>query len=141
MSRRLMKGLEDLFCNYDGTVRQTSKRIVQLIYGEDGLDPTLMEGQNGTCIDSTRMLMTAKSLEFIKYCDYTFLKNQKLERKKSSLPSVILGWIKSACKILSCHDGLIASLKTDCENSLFQKFNIYMDARHRLGLPLSSLGE
>ena len=44
MSRRLMKALEDLSAQYDGTVRNSSSAIVQLVYGDDGLDPVLMEG-------------------------------------------------------------------------------------------------
>ncbi|EMR10057.1 hypothetical protein PNEG_01810 [Pneumocystis murina B123] len=44
MSRRLMKSLEDLSLQYDGTVRNSSSGIVQFIYGDDGLDPTYLEG-------------------------------------------------------------------------------------------------
>lgn len=44
MSRRLMKSLEDLSCQYDTTVRTSSNGIVQFTYGGDGLDPMEMEG-------------------------------------------------------------------------------------------------
>ena len=44
MSRRLMKSLEDLSCQYDNTVRTSSNGIVQFTYGGDGLDPLEMEG-------------------------------------------------------------------------------------------------
>lgn len=44
MSRRLMKSLEDLSAQYDGTVRNSSSGIVQFRYGDDGLDPTYLEG-------------------------------------------------------------------------------------------------
>jgi DNA-directed RNA polymerase III subunit RPC1 len=44
MSRRLMKSLEDLSCQYDNTVRTSSNGIVQFTYGGDGLDPFDMEG-------------------------------------------------------------------------------------------------
>lgn len=44
MSRRLMKSLEDLSCQYDNTVRTSSNGIVQFTYGGDGLDPMEMEG-------------------------------------------------------------------------------------------------
>ncbi|AMD22835.1 HHR066Cp [Eremothecium sinecaudum] len=44
MSRRLMKSLEDLSCQYDNTVRTSSNGIVQFTYGGDGLDPLNMEG-------------------------------------------------------------------------------------------------
>lgn len=44
MSRRLMKSLEDLSAQYDGSVRNSSSGIVQFTYGDDGLDPTYLEG-------------------------------------------------------------------------------------------------
>lgn len=48
MSRRLMKALEDLSIYYDQTVRSASGMVVQFIYGDDGMDPVKMEGENGT---------------------------------------------------------------------------------------------
>ena len=44
MSRRLMKSLEDLSARYDGTVRNSSDGVVQMKFGDDGLDPLDMEG-------------------------------------------------------------------------------------------------
>ncbi|KAF2861290.1 DNA-directed RNA polymerase III subunit RPC1 [Piedraia hortae CBS 480.64] len=44
MSRRLMKSLEDLSAQYDSTVRNSSEMVVQLKFGDDGLDPLDMEG-------------------------------------------------------------------------------------------------
>jgi len=40
MQRRLINALEDLKLKEDGTVRNTADMIVQLHYGEDGIDPT-----------------------------------------------------------------------------------------------------
>jgi len=40
MQRRLINALEDLKLKQDGTVRNTADMIVQLHYGEDGVDPT-----------------------------------------------------------------------------------------------------
>lgn len=41
MQRRLINALESLYIEYDGTVRTTDdKRIVQFLYGEDGIDPS-----------------------------------------------------------------------------------------------------
>jgi len=42
MQRRLMKALEDLCVQYDGTVRTSERNLVQFMYGDDGLDPILM---------------------------------------------------------------------------------------------------
>lgn len=43
MARRLMKALEDLSMQYDMTVRNSEKSVVQFSYGDDGLNPNLME--------------------------------------------------------------------------------------------------
>ncbi len=43
ISRRLIKALEDVKILYDGTVRNASNNIVQLIYGDDGYDPIKLE--------------------------------------------------------------------------------------------------
>lgn len=37
ISRRLMKGLEDMMVRYDGTVRTARDVVVQFLYGEDGM--------------------------------------------------------------------------------------------------------
>jgi DNA-directed RNA polymerase beta' subunit len=46
IQRRLVKGLEDLKVEYDGTVRNNMGKIVQFTYGEDGVDTTRVENQN-----------------------------------------------------------------------------------------------
>ncbi|KAI8902601.1 hypothetical protein BC833DRAFT_572629 [Globomyces pollinis-pini] len=43
MSRRLMKALEDLVCHYDLSVRDSIGGVVQFRYGDDGLDPAMIE--------------------------------------------------------------------------------------------------
>jgi len=43
LERRLIGALKDLKIEYDGTVRDASKRIVQFIPGEDGLDPSKIQ--------------------------------------------------------------------------------------------------
>ncbi|CAM9887862.1 unnamed protein product, partial [Choristocarpus tenellus] len=44
MARRLMKALEDLSMQYDRTVRNSERTVVQFVYGDDGLNPSNMEG-------------------------------------------------------------------------------------------------
>jgi len=45
MERRLVGALQDLKVEYDGTVRDSAKHIVQFLPGEDGLDPSkIMRG-------------------------------------------------------------------------------------------------
>ncbi len=43
MERRLVGAMQDLKVEYDGTVRDSSNRIVQFLPGEDGLDPSKVE--------------------------------------------------------------------------------------------------
>lgn len=43
MERRLVGALQDLKIEYDGTVRDSSKKIIQFTPGEDGLDPSKVE--------------------------------------------------------------------------------------------------
>jgi DNA-directed RNA polymerase III subunit RPC1 len=62
MSRRLMKALEDLSLLYDGTVRNSMQGIVQLRYGDDGMEPTLMEGDDAQPVEFKRCLMNVRGL-------------------------------------------------------------------------------
>jgi DNA-directed RNA polymerase beta' subunit len=63
MSRRLMKALEDLSLRYDGTVRNSTGGIVQLSYGDDGLEPTDMEGKDKSSpVEFARLTQHVKGL-------------------------------------------------------------------------------
>ncbi|KAL5785731.1 hypothetical protein ACOSQ2_008123 [Xanthoceras sorbifolium] len=57
MSHRLIKGMEELCIQYDNTVRDASGRIVQFLYGDDGMDPAQMEGKSGDPLNFGRLLM------------------------------------------------------------------------------------
>lgn len=46
MARRLMKALEDLSLQYDSSVRNSERTVVQFIYGDDSLDPKQMENND-----------------------------------------------------------------------------------------------
>ena len=56
MARRLMKALEDLSMQYDLTVRNSEKVVIQFSYGDDGLDPSLME-KGDRPVDYNRLLI------------------------------------------------------------------------------------
>lgn len=45
IQRRLVKALEDVMVKYDGTVRNSLGDIIQMVYGEDGLDGCTVEKQ------------------------------------------------------------------------------------------------
>lgn len=40
-----MKAMEGIVVSYDGTVRNSNRHLVQLSYGEDGMDGAFMEFQ------------------------------------------------------------------------------------------------
>jgi DNA-directed RNA polymerase III subunit RPC1 len=60
MARRLMKALEDLSMQYDSTVRNSEQTIVQFSYGDDGLNPQVMEGGDRP-VDYTRLLVNVRT--------------------------------------------------------------------------------
>lgn len=64
MSRRLMKGLEDLSVHYDQTVRNASGGIVQFVYGDDGMDPAKMEGKDGIPLNLDQLFMKIMVSQF-----------------------------------------------------------------------------
>ena len=54
MQRRLMNAMQDLYVAYDGTVRDSYGHLVQLMYGEDGVDP--MATYHGDVISINRLI-------------------------------------------------------------------------------------
>lgn len=54
MQRRLINALQDLRVFYDGTVRAAGGEVVQLLYGEDGVDP--MKSDHGKPVDIDRII-------------------------------------------------------------------------------------
>lgn len=60
MSRRLMKALEDLSVAYDGSVRNASGGVVQMRYGDDGMDPAHMEAGDGLPLSFEKLFATCQ---------------------------------------------------------------------------------
>jgi DNA-directed RNA polymerase subunit A' len=52
LQRRLINALQELEAQYDGTVRNAEKDIVQFEYGEDGVDPMKMPKDGDVDVDS-----------------------------------------------------------------------------------------
>lgn len=46
MQRRLVKALEDVVSHYDGSVRNSNGEVVQLVYGDDGMDPAEIDSES-----------------------------------------------------------------------------------------------
>lgn len=60
MARRLMKALEDLSMQYDMTVRNSEQTVVQFSYGDDGLNPNVME-KGDRPVDYNRLWVNVRS--------------------------------------------------------------------------------
>jgi len=58
MQRRLINALEQLRVEYDGTVRNSIGDIVQLRYGEDGVDPA--KSDHGKAVNVSRLIEQVK---------------------------------------------------------------------------------
>jgi DNA-directed RNA polymerase III subunit RPC1 len=74
MARRLMKALEDLSMQYDMTVRNSEQTVVQFSYGDDGLNPQVME-KGDRPVNFPRMLVNVTA------------KETDIEREEDSLTS------------------------------------------------------
>jgi len=64
-----MKALEDLSMQYDRTVRNSEQIVVQFSYGDDGLNPEVMEKQDRP-VDFYRL--TGVVLLHIQYVNHRF---------------------------------------------------------------------
>lgn len=63
ISRRLIKALEDVMVQYDGTVRTSRNNLIQFVYGEDGLAGEHVE-------DLTIDLLKASDTDVKKQCQF-----------------------------------------------------------------------
>ncbi|BAN90633.1 DNA-directed RNA polymerase subunit A' [Aeropyrum camini] len=59
MQRRLINALQDIVVTYDGTVRDLYGNLIQLKYGEDGVDP--MKTYHGKPVDVKRIVQRVKT--------------------------------------------------------------------------------
>eukprot|EP00762_Andalucia_godoyi_P007867 ANDGO_01232.mRNA.1 DNA-directed RNA polymerase II subunit 1 len=50
IQRRLIKAMEDVQVKYDGTIRDSTGRVLQFLYGEDGMDGTKVEFVSFECL-------------------------------------------------------------------------------------------
>jgi DNA-directed RNA polymerase subunit A' len=65
MQRRLINALEDLKVMQDGSVRNTAGTIIQLKYGEDGIDPTRSVGGDPVDVDDIILTVLGDQGELI----------------------------------------------------------------------------
>ena len=92
--RRLIKGLEDLKVEYDMTVRNNRRKIIQFAYGDDGFDPTKVENQALQLIDmSIEEIYAHYQMPMDKASDAVFstsytkpaIKRMKMQKEETNL--------------------------------------------------------
>ncbi|KAK1271858.1 DNA-directed RNA polymerase II subunit RPB1 [Acorus gramineus] len=124
MSRRLIKSLEDLSTYYDETVRNSSGGIVQLLYGDDGMDPAKMEANEGKPLNFSQLFLKVKAT-----CP---------ARRQDLLCSSEV--IKISEDILTKHEDLIsAQFKTDLLNFVSNQVTLLRKTRTLLELDENSI--
>ncbi|EYC08344.1 hypothetical protein Y032_0066g3709 [Ancylostoma ceylanicum] len=82
LQRRLVKCLEDLHVSYDGTVRSSVGDVVQFSFGEDGLDPAMMEAKDGYVLDLVHQLEHIRNTHPFSDEEELNIDNMKLLSKK-----------------------------------------------------------
>ena len=103
IQRRLIKGLEDLKVEYDMTVRNNKKKIVQFTYGDDGIDTTKVENQFIPLVNMTteeiyaHYRMPSDSLKDEVYTtNYTTAALKRMAKQSEELKTKAMEYIESA---------------------------------------------
>lgn len=78
-----MKALEDLSLQYDNTVRNSENTVVQFIYGDDNLNPELMEN-NDRPVDFDRLRLTVTQM-YPGYQEKAIIGDELLQTVESEL--------------------------------------------------------
>ena len=106
IQRRLIKAMESVMVAYDGTIRNSNRYVVQLLYGEDGMAAEHIEGQSLTSVQPSNSMFYRKF-----YFDIT---NER--RLKSMLNEDILREMHSDSTSAEALEEEFRQLKEDREN-------------------------
>jgi len=125
MQRRLMKALEDLSVAYDYSVRTSDGYVVQFMYGEDAMDPMMMEDQN-------KPLNFERLWNFVKGM-YPF----RRQRERTLYPYEVLEMLDTqGSHSQRINMSVVSQLfKDDLRNYMMKFISDLMDLRERYGLP------
>lgn len=72
LQRKLVKALEDVHAAYDGTVRNANQELIQLMYGEDGLDGARIEGNQAFALPHLNNAELADKYRYEYHTDGSF---------------------------------------------------------------------
>ncbi len=121
IQRRLVKAMEDVMVCYDGTVRNSAGDILQMVYGEDGMDGAAMERQVSIVVPRVRTCtlksFIQQSLDTLKLSRDAFKRKFKvdlLDPQYTFKPKVLqAGIIESSHELQAKLDEEFAQLKSD----------------------------
>jgi DNA-directed RNA polymerase subunit A' len=92
MQRRLINALEHLRIEYDGTVRNSTGDIIQLCYGEDGVDPA--KSDHGKAVNVSRIVEQVRIMMGKEKGAPTEYVKEKIEEIKDRLTPQLVGELK-----------------------------------------------
>ncbi len=97
MQRRLINALEPLYVEYDGTVRtMDEKKIVQFLYGEDGIDP--MKSYHGKAVNLETLIHRLKLKESARKPISKEELKRLISEYKELMPPKLIDELKNAIK-------------------------------------------
>ncbi|KAI6236689.1 DNA-directed RNA polymerase subunit [Aphelenchoides besseyi] len=89
IQRRLIKAMESVMVNYDGTVRNAVGQMVQLRYGEDGLDGMWVENQTlGTLKPTNALFEKEYRLDFGNQREIRELYSEEVQKEMYGTPDL-----------------------------------------------------
>jgi DNA-directed RNA polymerase subunit A' len=115
MQRRLINALEHLRIEYDGTVRNSIGDIVQLSYGEDGVDPA--KSDHGKAVNVSRLIEQMKiMMEKGEPAPKQYIKERLREVEDQLTPLLVKELKSELTKARLSREGLDQAINSTLEN-------------------------
>jgi DNA-directed RNA polymerase subunit A' len=115
MQRRLINALEQLRVEYDGTVRNSIGDIIQLEYGEDGVDPA--KSDHGKAVNVDRLIEQVRIMvEAKKPAPKSYVKEHLLEVEKQLTPLIFKELKSGLHKANLSREGVDQAINLTLEN-------------------------
>lgn len=115
MQRRLINALEPLRVEYDGTVRNSIGDIVQLQYGEDGVDPA--KSDHGKAVNVSRLIEQVKiAIEQGEPALKQYIRDRLLEVEDQLTPILVKELHSELTKTKLSREGVDQAIRLTLEN-------------------------
>ena len=147
IQRRLIKSMEDIKVEYDMTVRNNMRKIIQFEYGDDGIDTTKVENQQLPIIKMSieelyaHYQMPADSLDDAVYkTNYTAGALKRLRKQKDDVAAIMNQYIENAIRL---RNAIVDKILKHEDNSTFHTpvnfKRIIENLKHQLNIKPNSL--